>query len=263
MSRVCAMAGCSNVFEPAINNPNQMYCSAFCRQKAKRLRYTTTVVNRVCPTCGDVFQTTESALRNNFHNYCSADCAPERHRDACELVCQRCGKGIIGLPQVKWCDSCKVELRRQSNRERARRAYKRPVHTQRACSYCGEMFVPKHGGQIYHSLECAKRAQKNNSKHKERCKKYMMLRNIRSRKPPNSERVYRARIFERDNWTCQLCGKKVDRRLRFPHPKCATLDHIIPLANGGTHVPENCQLAHFICNSRRSNVGEAQLRLFA
>lgn len=263
MSRVCAIDGCSNVFEPALNNPNQMYCSAFCRQKAKRLRYKTTIVNRVCPTCGNVFQTTESALRNNFHNYCSDECIPDRRQVVRELVCQRCGEKIIGLYQVKWCDACRAELRKESNRERARRAYRRPVHTERACAYCSEMFTPRHGAQIYHSSKCAERAAKSNSKHKERCNKYMMLRRMRSRKPPNSDRVYRARVFERDNWRCQLCGKKVDKRLRFPHPKSATLDHIIPLANGGTHVPENCQLAHLICNSRRSNVGEAQLRLFA
>lgn len=76
--------------------------------------------------------------------------------------------------------------------------------------------------------------------------------------------VNRAEIFNRDRWTCQLCLKPVDGQLRSPHPMAASLDHVIPLARGGTHEPSNCQLAHHICNSVKSdNVAAAPLRLTA
>ena len=62
-------------------------------------------------------------------------------------------------------------------------------------------------------------------------------------------------IYQRDNWTCQLCHRKVDRRKTAPHPKSPSLDHIIPLARGGTHEPANVHTAHFLCNSLKSDRG--------
>ena len=52
-----------------------------------------------------------------------------------------------------------------------------------------------------------------------------------------------------ENDICAICGKPVDKRLRFPDPMSATVDHIIPIANGGHPSDiENLQLAHLICN---------------
>ena len=65
------------------------------------------------------------------------------------------------------------------------------------------------------------------------------------------ERFTDVEIFERDGWRCGICGGPVDRRLRYPHPLSASLDHIVPLSEGGTHERANVQLAHFICNSRK------------
>lgn len=61
--------------------------------------------------------------------------------------------------------------------------------------------------------------------------------------------VFRAEIYARDDWTCQLCCEPVDREATAPEALAPTLDHIIPLARGGTHEPSNVQCAHFICNS--------------
>lgn len=76
--------------------------------------------------------------------------------------------------------------------------------------------------------------------------------------------VHRAKIFERDGGKCQLCGLKVDFSKVAPHPKSPTIDHVIPIAKGGTHEPSNAQLAHFSCNCLKSDrIGGAgdQLRL--
>jgi 5-methylcytosine-specific restriction endonuclease McrA len=69
----------------------------------------------------------------------------------------------------------------------------------------------------------------------------------------------------RDNGICQICGKKIATKQRAPHPYSASLDHIIPLAKGGTHEPKNVRLVHFICNSLkgdRTSVYGDQLLLF-
>lgn len=58
-----------------------------------------------------------------------------------------------------------------------------------------------------------------------------------------------------------MCGDKVKKNKCVPHPLAPVLDHIIPLAMGGTHEPKNVQLAHFICNSYKSAKVVGQLRL--
>ena len=59
---------------------------------------------------------------------------------------------------------------------------------------------------------------------------------------------------------CGTCHKPAKMAAEVPHPKAPTLDHIIPLAAGGTHEYANVKLAHFICNSIKS-AGAGQLRL--
>ena len=60
-------------------------------------------------------------------------------------------------------------------------------------------------------------------------------------------------IYHRDNWTCGICTEPIDQKLDYPDLRCATLDHIHPMALGGGHTPDNVQAAHFICNSTKSH----------
>lgn len=53
---------------------------------------------------------------------------------------------------------------------------------------------------------------------------------------------------------CGLCGKPVDKSLRYPDKWCATIDHIIPLNKGGHPSDiDNLQLAHLWCNRQKSD----------
>lgn len=72
----------------------------------------------------------------------------------------------------------------------------------------------------------------------------------------------RLEIYERDNWTCQLCMRPVDRNADWRTPWYPTLDHIIPQSKMlvPDHSPSNLRLAHMWCNSARgdgSNMTEA------
>lgn len=63
----------------------------------------------------------------------------------------------------------------------------------------------------------------------------------------------RRALYERDNWTCQLCGEPVDPSTygaRYP-----TLDHIEPqsLALIPDHSDRNLRTAHLSCNAKRGN----------
>lgn len=64
-----------------------------------------------------------------------------------------------------------------------------------------------------------------------------------------------AEIAERDKWKCSLCGGRVLKSKSSPHPRSASLDHVIPLSLGGAHDPSNVSLAHLLCNTTKNNRG--------
>lgn len=66
-----------------------------------------------------------------------------------------------------------------------------------------------------------------------------------------SDKIKREDVFEACKWICQICGKSVDKEIKYPNPLSASIDHIVPLSKGGTHTKDNVQLAHFLCNSRK------------
>lgn len=68
-------------------------------------------------------------------------------------------------------------------------------------------------------------------------------------------------IFLRDNWICGICGRKINKRLKWPNPLSSSLDHIIPLSKGGDDNPINVQAAHLRCNIGKHTKKGGQLRL--
>jgi 5-methylcytosine-specific restriction endonuclease McrA len=77
----------------------------------------------------------------------------------------------------------------------------------------------------------------------------------RSAYDKNKKRILKTRQ------TCGICGKIVDKKLKFPNPLSPVIDHIIPVAKGGHPSDiDNLQLAHFCCNREKSdklfNVGK-------
>ena len=67
----------------------------------------------------------------------------------------------------------------------------------------------------------------------------------------NAVPIDRRAIFERDGWVCQLCGGAIDPECQYPSPQSPSLDHIVPLAKGGSHTQGNVQAAHLFCNMRK------------
>lgn len=50
---------------------------------------------------------------------------------------------------------------------------------------------------------------------------------------------------------CGICGLDVDMTLRKPDVMRASVDHVVPVARGGTNERTNLQLAHLRCNMRK------------
>lgn len=53
---------------------------------------------------------------------------------------------------------------------------------------------------------------------------------------------------------CGICGRPIDKELKYPHPLAASVDHIIPVSRGGHPSDiENLQIAHWTCNRQKSD----------
>jgi len=70
-----------------------------------------------------------------------------------------------------------------------------------------------------------------------------------------------AEVMQRDGWRCGICGQQIGRSYKYPHPRSASIDHIVPLSVGGANTPDNVQAAHLTCNVKKGARGGGQLRL--
>jgi len=76
------------------------------------------------------------------------------------------------------------------------------------------------------------------------------------KKPRHTGRPWgrlRARVIAEETH-CALCGKPVNKTLKFPHKRSPTVDLRVPLSLGGSQRDRtNLRLAHFDCNASRGN----------
>ncbi len=72
----------------------------------------------------------------------------------------------------------------------------------------------------------------------------MMLTEYQKKK--TTVRYSKSHVFLRDEFCCQYCGTKVNK-------KTATLDHILPISHGGRSTWENTTTACSPCNSKKGN----------
>ena len=69
---------------------------------------------------------------------------------------------------------------------------------------------------------------------------------------PQSVRKY---VLQRDNYQCQSCGKnKTEARLN--------IDHIIPLATGGSNDISNLQVLCSLCNQQKKHHFDSRFKRY-
>lgn len=91
---------------------------------------------------------------------------------------------------------------------------------------------------------------------------HRLQRSLRRRTGEGMTGWIRAEIFERDGWKCGICRQKVAPNLRYPDPMAPTLDHIVPVSEGGLNEAANLRLTHLRCNcSRKHRGGNEQLAI--
>lgn len=76
--------------------------------------------------------------------------------------------------------------------------------------------------------------------------------------PPPSLGTWQVREMyaRRDGWCCQLCGGEIPRRIVVNDDHNLAIDHVRPVAAGGTDHPSNVRAAHLVCERTRRESGE-------
>ena len=176
------------------------------------------------------------------------------------VPCAHCGQPLLknfGTPMHK---ACRLDQERSLRRRQralhvlevaAQGQVTAMVWTQGPCGRCGAMFCTRgtHATR-YCSAQCRSRSANSRRRARER--------------DAFVAEVNPAKVFAADGYRCHLCGKLCDSTKSVPHPKAATVDHVVPLSRGGFHEPLNCRTAHFRCNyMKREHGGGEQLILLA
>lgn len=186
-----------------------------------------------------------------------------RHKAAGTTTrCEACTRASVIAPssRIRWrqCRACDRWLTRDSYCDSHCRAlnvlrYRNYLSTDIVigdCARCGSAFVRQASLQArFCSPLCAKRDGRSRRKHNRRAA------------VPSGERFTSREIFERDGWRCHLCGLSVPDRPYAARDKDPTIDHLIPVSDGGLHVRSNVRLAHNRCNWERKTGGQVQLLL--
>lgn len=110
------------------------------------------------------------------------------------------------------------------------------------CLECGMGFESCRARQYYCSDVCGRKALKRNQRHIRR-----------QRVNRTYEKISLNEVIKRLGLVCGVCDKPINIQLKSPDKYSLTIDHIIPLAKGGTHTYNNIQLAHMICNTIKSD----------
>lgn len=86
-------------------------------------------------------------------------------------------------------------------------------------------------------------------------RKTQLSRIRRQRHAETWDGVTNEEILERDRWRCGICHKVIGKTFKYPHPRSKSIDHIVPLVEGGDDTAANKRAAHLVCNTGRCNRG--------
>ncbi|MEU8334803.1 HNH endonuclease [Micromonospora tulbaghiae] len=178
-------------------------------------------------------------------------------------ICATCAKPFVAStrgPLPSWCPPCRRERHLARRRDKSAPFVREPIR----CRDCGVEFTPNVKGRPSKRCKPCRDARGYRARQEWRklnperdlvwSRAARQVRKARKMALP-AESIKSAEIFERDGWRCGICKKRINKRLKYPHPKSGSLDHVIPLSEGGHHVRSNVRASHLDCNVRRGNRG--------
>lgn len=261
------------VCEARITQPRHVryFCSKGCQEATRRRPPDRTA--RPCEWCHVSF--CPAGYNPSRQRFCSPACRYQHRDRRWRMYDEPAGppaptlhSAPLGPPLPKLCIHCTAPVPGSGQRKRCVDCLS--PHTPRGsplsatCGECGNEFryASTTRPQIFCSDQCRQQRKRRNrpprpdwgKNDRKRARHYGVA----------YEPVRRPIVYERDNWICQICTGRIHRTARAPHPKSASLDHIVPMSLGGPHLYSNVQAAHFECNWQKGaglvEAGE-QLRL--
>jgi len=181
------------------------------------------------------------SYRGTLGTWCRACFAADKRGDRQTIAnpprtCAQCGTSYVPRflkAAAAFCSrSCK-----ERSRKAALKAARLASKSARPCVQCGTAIGPERRADARFCSEACNTAAHGGNK------------NLHRRQ---SGQTF-VDLGDRDGWTCGICRGLVDRTLPKTDPLGPSIDHITPVAEGGTDDWSNLRLTHRTCNtSRRS-----------
>ena len=241
VSRTCK--NCNTEFIATHNLHQREFCSDNCRTRYFENHSKKHKIQ--CRNCLNYFY----SGRKNME-YCSVECREdwnEKHRVKpvvsyvvyrfnCKFCKKRCNG--VGRRSRKYC-SRNCEDKYRYRRDQAKKIL---INTRSIkCRECGKHFSTHIKDRKYCSKTCSNRYQ---------WRKAYTLRRTRIKENGKIDHcISLEKLYKRDKGICHICTEKVNMNLNTNDNMYGSIDHVIPLAKGGTHTWDNIKLAHRICNS--------------
>lgn len=213
--RGCRCAICRN----AVAAKQREYSALLKNRGQKRSRGG---VERNCQHCDSVFLARADNIRAGGGKHCSIRCANYTKAAA---------RGFKRTPPRK--SAFRRRAERLALKARVGSDGGNLIWVQGACLVCGIAFLSRGASSRYCSMDCR-------AKNRQRCFGLSWL--------------DRMALFDRDNWTCQICDEPVDFLADPLTDWYPSLDHIIPRSKGGSDEIANLRTAHRWCNSVRGDL---------
>ena len=213
-----------------------------------------------CVTCGGMF----SVAIDQFNaKYCSDSCRPR-------CVYETCGQPASGH------GFCKKHLRRFRTHGDPSIVNRTPWASEWVCRFCGGEVEKGSGRRAHCSSRCQQRDHrarngvtfersracalcgteidlfKGSAPNRKRRADVVFCESCKGRDRRPSRRHLEDLLY-RDFLICGICDEPVDPDITWPHRQSVTVDHIIPVAHGGSDDIENLQLAHLACNATKQD----------
>lgn len=113
------------------------------------------------------------------------------------------------------------------------------------CKFCGKAFEQYNGSHF-----CSTKCRKKNKNWIKRQNKEVRIKKAKENGQYDRS-ITLAKLYKRDHGVCYLCGKHLILNNDYNRFDAPTIDHVIPIAKGGTNTWGNVKLACRDCNVKK------------